>query len=50
MVCLGLQYVFYSVHAAACGFYFIARQYGLGDDTWIGRRFGDVTVVPVAVR
>ncbi|KAK9810819.1 hypothetical protein WJX73_009788 [Symbiochloris irregularis] len=45
-----LLYVFYSVHVAACGFYFIALQYGLGDNTWIGRRFGDVSSISTPER
>ena len=28
-----LLYVYYVTHFAACGFYFIALQYGLGPDT-----------------
>lgn len=42
--------MFYSVHVAACGFYFIALQYGLGDNTWIGRRFGDVSSISLPER
>lgn len=29
-------FLYYSVHWSACVFYFIARQHGLGTDTWIG--------------
>lgn len=29
-------FLYFSVHWSACVFYFIARQHGLGADTWIG--------------
>ena len=31
---------YYSIHWSACIFYFIARQHGLGTNTWIGRDMG----------
>ena len=45
-----VQYVLYVTHWSACMFYFIACQYGLNQDTWIGRHFDDVVDMPVAVR
>ena len=45
-----LQYVLYVTHWSACMFYFIATQYGLDQDTWIGRHFDDVVDMPLAVR
>lgn len=45
-----VQYVLYVTHWSACTFYFIACQYGLTQDTWIGRHFDDVVDMPVAVR
>lgn len=44
------QYVFYVTHWSACMFYFIAVQYGLDHDTWIGRHFDDVVDLPLLVR
>ena len=44
------QYVLYVTHWSACTFYFIASQYGLDQDTWIGRHFDDVVDMPIAVR
>lgn len=44
------QYVFYVTHWSACMFYFIAVQYGLDQDTWIGRHFDDVYELPLSVR
>ena len=48
--CLRLQYVLYVTHWSACGFYFIALQHGLEQDTWIGRHFDDVVDMPIAIR
>lgn len=45
-----VQYVFYVTHWSACMFYFIAVQYGLTHDTWIGRHFDDVVDLPLPVR
>ncbi|CAL8465533.1 g5069 [Coccomyxa elongata] len=45
-----LIYVFYVTHWSACMFYFIAVQYGLDRDTWIGRHFDDVVDLPLQVR
>ncbi|CAL5221935.1 g4209 [Coccomyxa viridis] len=45
-----LVYVLYVTHWSACTFYFIASQYGLDQDTWIGRHFDDVVDMPIAVR
>ncbi|BDA49938.1 probable potassium channel AKT2 [Coccomyxa sp. Obi] len=45
-----LIYVFYVTHWSACMFYFIAVQYGLDHDTWIGRHFDDVVDLPLQVR
>lgn len=49
-LCGSLQYVFYVTHWSACMFYFIAAQYGLDQDTWIGRHFDDVYELPLSVR
>lgn len=40
----------YVTHWSACTFYFIALQYGLDQDTWIGRHFDDVVHMPTAIR
>ena len=37
-----LQVAFFICHFAACIFYFIARQYGFSDTTWIGANAAEV--------
>ena len=37
-----LQVAFFICHFAACMFYFIARQYGFSDTTWIGANAAEV--------
>jgi hypothetical protein len=32
-----LQIVFFVVHWAACVFYYIAKQHGFGESSWVGK-------------
>jgi hypothetical protein len=34
------QFVSYAVHVSACAYYFIAREFGFGQATWIGANTG----------
>lgn len=37
MCCLAVQFAFFLLHWAACGFWYIALQEGAHENTWVGQ-------------